>query len=137
MKRDCIFHARYKLRYNGKLANNISYIEEGLTCIPLNEDEKMKYTIGSNGGITIAILKNTDGTLNWGFAKCNKTDTYCKRIGRNIAIGRAKKYIIKTNDYEFQDVRKKVMKLIDKISHTGLAETIASFKENPESSIWN
>ena len=43
------------------------------------------------GGQTECIIILPDGTEIKGKARCSKKDNYCKRIGRDIAFGRALK----------------------------------------------
>jgi len=115
MKRDLIIHARYK----SAIKNNNCYVDDGLSFSPLKGDEKKSHVIDSNGGITLAIVKQTNNTLKWGIALCNKTDIYNKRIGRSIAIGRANKYGLVTSDIEFDTAISLAKKLINHIYEVG------------------
>lgn len=40
------------------------------------------------GGLTIAYQQVGDGKYHIAYARCNRRDHYCKRIGRNISSGR-------------------------------------------------
>ncbi|MBW2992974.1 hypothetical protein KY317_00175 [Candidatus Woesearchaeota archaeon] len=113
MKRDCIIHARNKYKINKLSDGTEEHVSVGLTCEPIPKHEKESHFIGSNGGYTVAILKNPDGKLNWGFAKCNLTDTFNKRIGRIIAENRASHYNIQTPDDDFDIIRKTAYELFN------------------------
>lgn len=41
------------------------------------------------GGWTKAVVKFEDGTTAIGTAECSQKDNYCRKIGRDIALGRA------------------------------------------------
>lgn len=41
------------------------------------------------GGTTTARVTLANGREYWGVASCSNKDTFCKRIGRDISLGRA------------------------------------------------
>ena len=45
----------------------------------------------SKGGVTVCFVPESNGSLSAGVAVCSPEDTYCKRVGRLISHGRAKK----------------------------------------------
>ena len=47
--------------------------------------------ISSHGGKTTCSLTFPDGGTIWGVAECSNRDPYSKKIGRDIALGRALK----------------------------------------------
>lgn len=47
-----------------------------------------------NGGITLVEVKFTNGTRARGVARCAPCDNFCKKTGRQIAVGRALKAYI-------------------------------------------
>jgi hypothetical protein len=51
----------------------------------------MGLKIAAKGGRTSARIALADGRVAFGVAKCSDKDTFCKRIGRDIAVGRALK----------------------------------------------
>jgi len=130
MKRNCIVHARIKQRWNGKL-NKCRYEDVGITASPI-EDIK-KENLKSTGGVTIAVIKKEDGTLSWGFAKCNEMDSYNRRVGRDIAIGRAEKKGIITKDIDFKKVRDVSLVLAHDILSLESADNVKLTKINPTS----
>ena len=119
MDRECIVHARINqvnnagdgydpvwidgIRTdNGRLASGNQFV---------TRRENVYDRIKSNGGVTVAVLKNEDGTLSWGFAKCSSLDTYNKKVGRAIAKGRASHRPIVTEDAEYEVIRETALHL--------------------------
>lgn len=45
--------------------------------------------IAPRGGYTMMAVEHDDGDITWGMAVCSVNDNFCKRTGRNIAVGRA------------------------------------------------
>lgn len=117
MLRDLIVHIRpickkRKVMFNNKpkykISEPIGYTYKSLS----NEDKENNLCIGSNGGITVALIKH-ENLLKMGIAKCNEHDTYSKSIGRTIAIGRANKKPFITNDVEFDQIHIKLNKVVE------------------------
>lgn len=54
-------------------------------------DDVVMFNVEPRGGQTECIIILPDGTEIKGKARCSKKDNYCKRIGRDIAFGRALK----------------------------------------------
>lgn len=123
MYRDCTLHFRRKVKFNGKLAGatSLTYVDCGLIIGKPTEDEKnLGYEIGSNGGLTISIIKDGDD-LKWGFSKCNLCDPYNRKLGRIKSMGRAdgqEKLI--TNDMTFDCVRKLAIEFAQDIEDSGM-----------------
>jgi hypothetical protein len=67
-------------RTKGKDGNLKSWVEKGYTLLP-------------RGGHTSCLLTFPDGKEVWGSAECSSLDNYSKKIGRDIALGRALKNI--------------------------------------------
>jgi hypothetical protein len=45
--------------------------------------------MGEPKGVIVAIPRGNGGDFNIGYAQCRKTDKFSKKMGLNIAIGRA------------------------------------------------
>ena len=65
-------------RSKGKRGDLKSWVEAGHTPAP-------------HGGQTSCCITLADGTEVWGVAECSQLDNYSKKIGRDIALGRALK----------------------------------------------
>ena len=122
MKRNCFIHARY--RKNLINPDTGFYSQERLSVEP----PKPNVHIMGNGGITIAILKNEDGTLSWGFSKCNIIDTFSKKRGIHMATIRAKNWNIKTKDFDFKTILSFSNELAEEIERWRVNALYKSFK---------
>jgi hypothetical protein len=56
-----------------------------------NQQSPLKVGPAPKGGRTEARISLPDGRVAEGVAECSMSDTFCKRIGRDIAVGRALK----------------------------------------------
>lgn len=65
-------------RHKGQDPQLNSWLEAGLQPAP-------------RGGTTACEITMPDGHTTWGVAECSERDNYCKKIGRDIALGRALK----------------------------------------------
>jgi len=119
MKYNFILHARRKLALAKGLNNKTVYIPYGLMFKPLPVEERENFSVGSRGGVTIVICKNTDGTLIWNASKCNITDQYNKKTGIRTAWEKSKQDGIVTDDLPFEDVIKIAKKVATKIDKHG------------------
>lgn len=114
MKRDCIFHARRKIRY----ITPKNHINFGLTISKI----KKPYDIGTRGGMTIYIKKDKD-KLRWGFARCNIIDVYNKKVGVEYAQERAETSTIITDDMDFDNVVDLAKSVVEDINQYGFGRT--------------
>lgn len=58
--------------------------------------------ISPYGGRTTCGITFADGSVVYGVAECSRRDNYCKKIGRDIALGRA----LKTAESKFPELFK-------------------------------
>ena len=115
MKYNFILHARHKLaKVKGPNSKTVCF-PVGLMFKPLDVTEREDYRVGSRGGVTIVICKNTDGTLLWTTSKCNMTDQYNKKTGIKTAWDKAKYDGMVTSDLSFDDVISIAKQLATKI----------------------
>ncbi len=63
-------------------------------------------------GVLVAIPSESDGGFNIGFAQCRKTDKFSKKMGLNIALGRAKVESLESWDNAPHNLRKMLPKFI-------------------------
>lgn len=65
-------------------------LKNGLMVKVYYDRVKVKGKIHNKGGTTTAQIVNKEGkVLHQGIAKCNSTDNFCRKDGRNRAVGRA------------------------------------------------
>ena len=57
-------------------------------------------------GVLVAIPSGDNGGFNVGFAQCRKTDKFSKKMGLNIALGRAKVEHLESWDNAPHNLRK-------------------------------
>lgn len=62
---------------------HMRYHNEHDLSIPMNED----LPVEAHGGIT-AAYEVKDNHIEYSIAKCHRKDNFCKKVGRDIAIGR-------------------------------------------------
>ncbi len=61
---------------------------------------------GEPTGVLVAIPSGRNGDFNVGFSQCRKTDRFTKKMGLEIAIGRAKGEHIESWDHAPHNIRK-------------------------------
>ena len=108
MERNFIAHIRPICKQTEIIVNNRKKYKYSdpvcYTYCSLSKAERDKnFRISSNGGITIAFIKYGK-TLSIGIAKCNNKDTFNKRVGTQIAKGRAEKKLYITDDVDIKDI---------------------------------
>jgi len=101
----------------------------GMTGSTAPEEHRIK----STGGVTVAVIKNEDDTLSWGFSKCSDLDTYNKKVGRTIAVGRAVKKGITTKNMEYKTVRNISLQLAEEIYSLEASDQVKLTEIDPNS----
>ena len=67
---------------------------------------------GEPKGVIVAIPRGNGGDFNIGYAQCRKTDKFSKKMGLNIALGRAKVESLESWNNAPHNLRKMLPKFI-------------------------